>query len=95
MELAEAEDRLKLDLGKILRKVEALQYDQLELALAARTQRPTLSEADHAEALALLKAPDLLGRILADFEALGIVGEEPNKTTAYLASVSRACPKTP
>ena len=89
MELAEAEDRLKLDLGKVLRRVEALQADQLAEALAAKAQRPCLSEAEHAEALALLKAPDLLERILTDFSALGIVGEEPNKITCYLAAVSR------
>ena len=89
LELSEAEDRLKLDLGKVLRKVEALQAEQLAEALAAKVQRPALSEEDHAEALALLKAPDLLDRILRDFEALGIVGEEPNKITCYLAAVSR------
>ena len=89
LELSEGEDALKLDLGKVLRKVEALQADQLAQALAEKAKRPVLDEAEHAAAMALLKAPDLLGRILADFESLGIVGEEPNKTTAYLASVSR------
>jgi len=89
LELSEAEDVLKLDLGKVLRKVEALQADQLAQALAEKTKRPVLSELEYAEAMALLKAPDLLDRILVDFAALGIVGEEPNKTTAYLAAVSR------
>jgi hypothetical protein len=36
-----------------------------------------------------LKASDLLARILRDFEALGVVGEEANKLTGYLAAVSR------
>ena len=89
LELAEAEDRLKLDLGKVLRKVEAMQADQLAQALAKKEPHPALTETEHAEALALLRAPDLLDRILADFEALGIVGEEPNKITSYLAAVSR------
>ena len=40
-------------------------------------------------AMALLKSPDLLKRILQDFEALGVVGEESNKLTGYLAAVSR------
>ena len=40
-------------------------------------------------ALALLRAPDLLGRILADFAACGMVGEATNKLIAYLAAVSR------
>ena len=89
LELSEAEDRLKLDLGKVLRKLEAVQADQLAQALAGKTQHPALSEAEHTAALALLKAPDLMARILRDFEALGIVGEEPNKLTGYLAAVSR------
>ena len=89
IELGESEDRLKLDLGKVLRKLEALQEDQLALALAAKNQPPPLTEAEHTEAMALLEAPDLLDRILRDFDALGIVGEEPNKLTGYLAAVSR------
>jgi hypothetical protein len=91
LELSESEDRLKLDLGKVLRKVEAMQADQLAEILATKgaTRRPVLSETEHAEALALLKSPDLLPRILRDFEALGIVGEESNKLTGYLAAVSR------
>jgi len=89
LELSEAEDRLKLDLGKILRQVEAIQAERLAQALAEKDPRPSLSEAEEAEALGLLKAPDLTGRILRDFEALGVVGEEPNKLTGYLAVVSR------
>jgi len=89
LELSEIEDRLKLDLGKVLRKLEAVQAEQLAEALAAKGQRPSLSESEHAAALALLRAPDLMARILRDFEALGIVGEEPNKLTGYLAAVSR------
>ncbi len=91
LELSEAEDRLKLDLGKVLRKVETMQAEQLAEILAAKnpTRRPVLSEKEHAEALALLKSPDLMKRILRDFEGLGIVGEEPNKLTGYLAAVSR------
>jgi DNA primase catalytic core len=89
LELSESEDRLKLELGKVLRKVEALQADQLAQALAAKEQRPSLTQAEHAEALGLLQAPGLVDRILRDFDALGIVGEHSNKITGYLAAVSR------
>jgi DNA primase catalytic core len=89
LELSEPEEGLKQDLGKVLRKVEALQAEHLAQALATKNQPPALSEADREEALALLKAPDLMPRILQDFEALGVVGEEPNKLTGYLAVVSR------
>jgi hypothetical protein len=40
-------------------------------------------------ALALLRDPKLLGRILSDFAACGVVGEETNKLVGYLAAVSR------
>ena len=89
LELGEAEEGLKLDLGKVLRKVEAMQAEALTEALKEKERRPAMSETEHAEALALLKAPDLMERILRDFEALGVVGEEPNKLTGYLAAVSR------
>jgi hypothetical protein len=45
--------------------------------------------AEQAAALALLQTPDLLSRVLADFDACGIVGEATNKLTAYLAATSR------
>jgi len=41
------------------------------------------------KALELLNDPNLLKRILKDFEACGIVGEETNKLACYLAAVSR------
>jgi DNA primase catalytic core len=89
LELSESEEALKLDLGKVLRKVEAMQAEALTEALKEKTRRPAISETEQAEALALLKDPDLMARILRDFEALGVVGEEPNKLTGYLAAVSR------
>jgi len=89
LELSEAEDRLKLDLGKVLRKVEAMQAAHLAEALAEKAKRPAMSETEYEEAMALLKSPDLMTRILRDFEALGVVGEESNKLTGYLAAVSR------
>lgn len=89
MEVGVSEDALKHDLGKVLRKVEALQADQLAQALKAKDQRPPMTEAEEAEALALLKSPNLMDRILQDFESLGVVGEESNKLTGYLSGVSR------
>ena len=48
-----------------------------------------MSEAELKEALALLKAPALLDRLLQDFSRCGVVGEETNKLAGYLAAVSR------
>jgi len=48
-----------------------------------------MSAEDRAEAMALLTAPDLTGRILADFAHVGVVDEAVNIQTGYLACVSR------
>ena len=88
IELGEAEDTLKHDLGRVLLKLEALQEAEIAAALA-KDDRPTLTDTERAEAMELLKAPDLLDRILADFAICGVVGEETNKLVGYLAAVSR------
>src|SRR5262249_24111964 len=48
-----------------------------------------MSEAERAAALELLRAPDLSARIVAAFDACGLVGENTNKLVGYLAAVSR------
>ncbi len=89
MELGESEDVLKHDLGRVLLKLEEVQTEQIKAAMKKEDKVPKLSQAEEAEALALLRAPDLLDRILADFAACGVVGEESNKLVGYLAAVSR------
>ena len=81
---------VKRDLGHVLRKLEELQEARLKAEAAPKkTDAPTLSETERAAALSLLRSPDLLARILADFAACGVVGEENNKLVGYLAAVSR------
>ena len=48
-----------------------------------------ISDSDREAALALLRDPNLLDRILEDFIRCGMVGEESNKLVGYLAAVSR------
>jgi hypothetical protein len=81
-------DLLRRDLARLLLAVETA---QAELAKPATTTAPTinLTAAERAAALDLLRAPDLLARILRDFAACGVVGEETNKLVGYLAAVSR------
>ncbi|MGB9992950.1 CHC2 zinc finger domain-containing protein [Massilia sp. SM-13] len=93
IELGEAEDVLKHDLGRVLLKLEELQTAHLQAALKKEDEAPALSDAEQAAALALLQSPDLLARILADFDACGVVGEENNKLVGYLAAVSRQLDK--
>lgn len=88
-ELAVREDVVKLDLGRVLLKLEALQDTRIKAALKVEPEAPKMSEAEEAEALALLKSPQLLARIVADFDACGLVGEATNKLVGYLAATSR------
>lgn len=88
-ELAVRDEVLKTDIGRILLKLEALQEERIKAATKTEPQAPELSEAEERAALELLKSPELLQRILADFEACGVVGERVNKLMGYLAATSR------
>ena len=83
---------LKGDLGRVLLALEQLQDATIRDTLQAAPE-PQMEEAAQQAALALLKFPDLTARILADFAACGLVGEETNKLVGYLAAVSRKLDK--
>ena len=90
IELRVSEDILKTDLGQVLLKLEQLQDAQIQQTLEPKpTAALPMSDPARQAALALLQAPDLLQRILHDFEACGLVGENTNKLVGYLAAVSR------
>lgn len=90
IELRVPENLLKADLGHVLLKLEALQDEQIKNTLQPKPIAAVqMDETERQAALALLKAPDLLNRILADFDACGLVGETTNKLVTYLAAVSR------
>jgi hypothetical protein len=90
IELKLGDELLKADLGRLLLKCEALQDEAIQQALAPKAPAAVaISEADTRAAMALLQSPDLMDRIVADFDACGIVGEATNKLTGYLAAVSR------
>jgi DNA primase len=87
-ELGAEERVLKRDLGKLVLKLEELQHAAIQKALEQK--KPVeMCEDDKREALELLRDPNLLDRILVDFERCGVVGEETNKLVGYLAAVSR------
>lgn len=88
-ELGIEENVLKADLGKVLLKLEQLQDEQIKAALSPKETTVELSEPERKAALELLRAPNLLERILEDFSRCGVVGEETNKLVGYLATVSR------
>ena len=82
------ERTLKTDLGRVLMALETVQDEAIAEVLQP-TPADAMTDADRAAALALLKTPDLPARILADFQAAGVVGEATNKLVGYLAAVSR------
>jgi DNA primase catalytic core len=88
-ELCLKEEVLRRDLGRVLLKLEELQDEQIKQALAPKEEAVTISEGDRADALALLRDPRLLERIVEDFARCGMVGEETNKLVGYLGVVSR------
>ena len=83
-------DLLKRDLGKLLLMLEQAQETRLHAAQGGDANPPPpLSPEDQAEALALLKSPDLLEKIVTAYDQAGIVGEQTNLLAAYLAATSR------
>jgi DNA primase catalytic core len=83
-----AERILKADLGRVLMALESVQDQAITAALAPKPEAP-MPEEDQRQALELLRSPDLPARILADFEAAGVVGEATNCLAGYLAAISR------
>ncbi len=77
------------ELGRVLLAVEQAITERERQASAPRQIAPSMTEAEHDAALELLRSPELIPRILADFAAVGLVGEDTNKLVGYLAAVSR------
>ena len=88
-ELGVTEEVVRKDLGKVLRKLEELQEEQIKRALEPKEKAVAIGDEERAAALDLLKDPELVSRILGDFERCGVIGEEVNKLVGYLAATSR------
>jgi len=89
-ELGLAQEVIKADLGKLLLALEGEQEKLIEAARTPAAAPAVQMEADAREAaLALLKQPDLIERIAADFSRCGIVGERTNALVGYLSAISR------
>jgi hypothetical protein len=95
VELGVSEETVHADLSALVLALEPLQEAAIRGALKPDTTQalPALSEADEAAGLALLRDPDLASRIVADVEAIGVVGEGHNALVGYLAMVSRLLDK--
>ncbi len=89
-ELYVEEATLKHDLGHVLLDLKLRQDTLIRQRVARQLEPdPVLTEAERAEALEVLQDPRSIERILADYAACGLVGEETNKLVCYLACVSR------
>lgn len=93
VELCVSEQTIKQHLGTLLLQLEIKQDALLKAKQQSSEQGKALTDTERAEALALLKDPSLLSRLLTDLEACGVVGEETNKLVGYLAATSRKLDK--
>jgi len=82
------EEELAREVASLIETLEAVRLD-LTKDGAAAPARITMPDRERDEALALLRAPDVLDRVLADFERVGCVGEKTTLLVGYLGLVSR------
>jgi DNA primase catalytic core len=93
VELGLAEDVIRADLGRVLLQLETLQDAAIKTTLTPAPKAIVLAPELEAQALALLRDPQLAQRIVADVSAVGVVGEDSNALVGYLAAVSRKLDK--
>ncbi len=89
VEVSMPEDIIKGDMGQVLFTLERWQDDYLAQRQAPKDKAPILNADEEKAALSLLRAPDLVKKIVADMERCGVVGETNNLLAGYLAAVSR------
>lgn len=85
-ELNVEEATVKADIGRVLLKLEELQDARLRQHEPTTPTNPQMTTTEQNDALALLRDPTLLDRIVNDF---AVVGDRTNKLVGYLAAVSR------
>src|SRR6056297_1761052 len=89
--LAEAD--LRHDIGAVVMKLEELQQQQLRGDDNQKQDTVQMTDAERSDAMQLLQDEKLLDRILDDFDACGLVGEQAGKLAGYLAATSRLLEK--
>ena len=92
-ELAAKEETVHREVGQLWTVLAELQRERIAKLLEAPLEEALMTAEEQAEALALLRDPRLIERVLSDFELCGVVGEETNKKISYLAAVSRLLDK--
>jgi hypothetical protein len=88
-ELGLDEGVVKRDLGRVLLACEEHAETVIAAAQQPKATEVVLSDGERSAALELLRDPNLVGRITADFAKVGVVGEATNCLVGYLAALSR------
>ncbi len=83
------EETISNDLKEVFRELEEILYDYLEKSRKPEAKQIQMSPLEREEALKELRDPNLVTRILEDFERCGLVGERINSLLGYLATVTR------
>ncbi len=90
IELGVKEETIRKDIARLHFQLEAVQEQLIKKTLEPQKKGAVMLAADEeTEAIALLRDPQLIERIVTDFHRCGVVGEETNKLMGYLAAVSR------
>lgn len=85
-------DGVERDLLALLVEAEQTTVDAETPSTEQSTTPPAMTDAERAEALALLQRRDLLDQVARDIDALGFVGEATNTRLLYLVAISRKLP---
>ena len=83
------EEVIKRDVAGIYRELEGLQEKMIKKTLEPKETTPALRDDEIREAMDLLRDPNFLMRVLADYETCGVVGERTNKLMAFISAASR------
>jgi hypothetical protein len=77
--------------GEMAEVIAAAEQCRDEVSPPTSAAAVVISDAERAEALALLSSPSLIERVGEDLATLGVVGETTNLLICYLATISRLC----
>jgi DNA primase len=88
-ELRVEEHIIQRDLGRLLLKLEQIIEERAKAAESPVVAPAAMTAAQTQDALAFLRDENLIERITADVERVGLVGEPHNALVAYLACISR------
>jgi hypothetical protein len=88
-----SEAQIGKDLLDLIERLEAARLQMSPAGSSTKTPEAPMTAPEREAALAYLKAPSLLERIVEDFRACGLIGERSSVLVSYLAAISRKLAK--